>query len=121
MRLLRFILVIITFALIIGGCSQEIKNSANEVTAGEWFAKTGCGDTLTLSFDTENLRAKLTVSPVGEKEVVIDGVFSIDSKSIYISSESLYTTFCFDYEVTKDKLSLVYCGEKLDFSKEKEP
>lgn len=123
MNLKRVILVIITVVVILSGCSQRIKNSGNEITAGEWTAKTKCGDTLLLSFDTENIRAKLIVSPVGEKDVVIDGVFSIDPKSIYITSESLYTTFRFDYEVTKDTLSLTYCGEKLKFSnnKNKEP
>ena len=122
MKNTSFILLIITCSCLISGCRQVNLTPADELTGKTWESKTLNGTFAELSFDVELNKADLYIKNTDNEVLNISGNFAVDSKSLYIISDNMYKTYCFDYKVYANRVELSYNGTNLTFyCKEKEP
>lgn len=118
MRNIKIILFIFTFALLISGCSNVNKTSADEVVTASWSTENLNGIRAELNFDINTNTAKVTIFE-NKSTFVIQGVFSIDNDELVIISESLKNSYHFAYKVFENRLELTYMNENLIFEKNK--
>lgn len=123
MKRFLFILCIITFSIILCSCQAVKMTAADELVSTCWFVENPSTVSSQLSFDITNNKATLKITDQNGEEVSISGVYAVDNKKLYITSESLARTYSFGYTVFKDRLLLTYNDTELTFfaEKEKEP
>lgn len=118
MKRLLFILCIITSSLIFTSCKTMVVTSADTVISSSWSVTTPAGLSAKLDFETESASACLKITDEQGTESVIEGIYAIDSKNLYITSVKFGKTYCFGYRVYVDRLELTYNDTSLTFSHE---
>ncbi len=108
-------LYIITFSFVLCSCESVKLTSADELVGTSWYIKNENSICAELFFDTTENKATMIITDQNEEKTYINGVYAIDKEKLYITSDTLFKTYSFDYWVFKDKLILSYKGEKLAF------
>ncbi|MBE6733740.1 MAG: hypothetical protein E7563_00140 [Ruminococcaceae bacterium] len=107
-----FILFTIVLCLVFCGCRRVIENSADELTTRNWHTETLSGMTGELIFSGNEATLVITSS---EDEVSLSGVYSIDSKNVYITDVNLSHTYVFSYNVYHNRADIAYGGDAITF------
>ena len=108
-----FPILFICMISVLFGCVRRIQTSADELTSKDWYTENLSGVSATLIFSQDS--AFFTFFDKGEEVAKISGIYAVDSKKLYITSNEYFTTFEFVYKAYNDRVEITYSDNTLVF------
>ncbi|MBQ8001369.1 MAG: hypothetical protein IJ298_09295 [Ruminococcus sp.] len=102
----------VLLCLILASCQSVVLTPADELTSRNWQTETASGLRASLAFCEDS--ASLVIAS-SQDEVTLSGKLSIDSNRFYITSEDMFRTYTFSYQVYANRAEITYGTDTLVF------